>query len=154
MPLSSNAIVITVTVICTLASAVGFFLYKRKKAKPTNDGSRYVMDAESISGLLGIFAIVEDPATLGRLLVDVATLAAFKGNQDIIRECAGLPIVMEHLTNADEQVRVKAARALNNLAMNEENQKEIQVLRGWHEFWFRPLNISVLIFWKRAPTQS
>ena len=98
MPLSSNAIVIAVTVICTLASAAGFFLYKRKKAKPTNDGSRYVMDAESISGLLGIFAIVEDPVTLGKLLVDVATLAAFKGNQDIIRECAGLPIVMEHVT--------------------------------------------------------
>lgn len=129
--LSSNALVFSVTVICSLAFATFFFLQKRKKSKSSKDESQYVMDTESISGLLGIFEIVDDPGTLCKLLVDVATLAAFKGNQDIIRECDGLPIVMELVTNSVEQVRIKAARALTNLAMNEENQKVIQVLEGF-----------------------
>ena len=135
--ISRNAAIVVFTALsCSLAIATYLFVGKgkRKRSKSTNleelrtrNSDTNVLEPETISVLLDVLNIADD-TTLEKLLVTISNCSAFKANQDAIRECGGLTRLMDLLTHPNERVQIKTARALSNLAMNAENQKEMQVL--------------------------
>lgn len=50
--------------------------------------------------------------------------------QNVIRECGGLPHLVALLMHPNKGVCIKAAQLLSNLAMNEANQESLKVSNG------------------------
>uniref|UniRef100_UPI00358EFA17 armadillo repeat-containing protein 10-like n=1 Tax=Myxine glutinosa TaxID=7769 RepID=UPI00358EFA17 len=61
-----------------------------------------------------------------RILVTLANSAAFTGSQNSIREMSGLPVIARYVHSTEQRLQIQALNALNNLAMNVENQKHLQ----------------------------
>uniref|UniRef100_A0A8C4WZY7 Armadillo repeat-containing domain-containing protein n=1 Tax=Eptatretus burgeri TaxID=7764 RepID=A0A8C4WZY7_EPTBU len=61
-----------------------------------------------------------------RILVTIANSAAFTASQNSIRELSGLPVIVRYVHSTEQRLQVQALNALNNLAMNVENQKHLQ----------------------------
>ncbi|XP_061679630.1 armadillo repeat-containing protein 10 [Syngnathoides biaculeatus] len=62
-----------------------------------------------------------------RLLLTLGNAAAFTVNQNVIRECEGIPIVGGFLSDPASEVKVQTLNALNNLCMNIQNQEQLKV---------------------------
>ncbi|XP_077374120.1 armadillo repeat-containing protein 10 [Festucalex cinctus] len=62
-----------------------------------------------------------------RLLLTLGNTAAFTVNQNVIRECEGIPIIGGFLSDAAPEVKVQTLNALNNLCMNIQNQEQLTV---------------------------
>ncbi|XP_061628903.1 armadillo repeat-containing protein 10 [Phyllopteryx taeniolatus] len=62
-----------------------------------------------------------------RLLLTLGNAAAFTINQNVIRECEGIPIVGGFLSDPAPEVKVQTLNALNNLCMNIQNQEQLKV---------------------------
>uniref|UniRef100_A0A1B6E5E9 Armadillo repeat-containing domain-containing protein n=1 Tax=Clastoptera arizonana TaxID=38151 RepID=A0A1B6E5E9_9HEMI len=67
-----------------------------------------------------------DELLLERTLVTIANCGTFAGNQDILREAGCLFRLTKLLTYPKPRVQLAAIKALGNLALNEENQKELK----------------------------
>jgi hypothetical protein len=74
-----------------------------------------------------------DEGVLERALVTLANLATLEINQNNLREGGCLHRLQNLLSHPKEQVRLATVRALGNLALNEENQREMKV-RGMYNF--------------------
>ncbi len=68
-----------------------------------------------------------DEGVLERALVTLANLATLEVNQNNLREAGCLLRLQNLLTHPKEEIRLAAVRALGNMALNEQNQKEMKV---------------------------
>lgn len=68
-----------------------------------------------------------DEGVLERALVTLANLATFDVNQNNLREAGCLSRLQNLLVHPKSEVRLATIRALGNMALNEENQKEMKV---------------------------
>ncbi|KAM8820152.1 armadillo repeat-containing protein 10 [Eudromia elegans] len=84
-------------------------------------------DADDLQKLLHLLQSTDDPLIQEQALITLSNRAAFSVNHDIIRNLDGLSIIGRMLSDCIPRVKEKALNALNNLSMNIENQKEIQV---------------------------
>ncbi|KAM9816319.1 armadillo repeat-containing protein 10 isoform X1 [Syngnathus typhle] len=62
-----------------------------------------------------------------RLLLTLGNAAAFTVNQNVLRECEGIPIICGFLSDPAPEVKVQTLNALNNLCMNIPNQEQVKV---------------------------
>jgi len=51
----------------------------------------------------------------------------------LIRECGGLKRLVALLTHPSENINIKAAQVLSNLAMNEKNQESLKVMEMYSD---------------------
>ncbi|XP_074608639.1 armadillo repeat-containing protein 10-like isoform X4 [Acropora palmata] len=79
----------------------------------------------TISSLLRCIEVAET-SMLEKFLVALLNCSAFTANQNTIRECGGLPLLISLLSHDNKVVNIKAAQVLSNLAMNEENQQTLK----------------------------
>ncbi|XP_023571628.1 armadillo repeat-containing protein 10-like isoform X2 [Octodon degus] len=86
-----------------------------------------IFNAEQLQKLLYLLESTEDPVITERALVTLGNSAAFSGNQAIIRELGGIPIVGNKINSPNHSIKEKALNALNNLSVNVENQGKIKV---------------------------
>lgn len=68
-----------------------------------------------------------DEGVLERALVTLANLATFEINQNNLREAGCLSRLQNLLVHPKSEVRLATIRALGNMALNEQNQKEMKV---------------------------
>ncbi|XP_054279979.1 uncharacterized protein LOC128998048 isoform X2 [Macrosteles quadrilineatus] len=67
-----------------------------------------------------------DEILLERTLITIANCGTFAGNQDMLREAGCLFRLTKLLTYPKPNVQLAAIKALGNLALNEDNQKELK----------------------------
>ncbi|KAK3922472.1 Armadillo repeat-containing protein 10, partial [Frankliniella fusca] len=67
-----------------------------------------------------------DDALLERTLTTIANCSTFTANQDMIREAGGLFRLQNLLQHPKQNIQLAAIKALANLALNQENQKELK----------------------------
>ncbi|KAJ1520025.1 hypothetical protein ONE63_004255 [Megalurothrips usitatus] len=67
-----------------------------------------------------------DDALLERTLTTIANCSTFTANQDAIREAGGLFRLQNLLQHPKQNIQLAAIKALANLALNQENQKELK----------------------------
>ena len=68
-----------------------------------------------------------DEGVLERALITLANLATLETNQNSLREAGCLLRLQNLLCHPKHEVRLATIRALGNLALNEQNQKEMKV---------------------------
>ena len=68
-----------------------------------------------------------DCKTLERALVTISSTSAFTQNQDSLREAGCLVRLQRLIIHSDRSVKLKAQQAVANLALNVDNQKEMEV---------------------------
>ncbi|XP_023580080.1 armadillo repeat-containing protein 10 isoform X4 [Octodon degus] len=93
----------------------------------TNGSYDDILNAEQLQKLLYLLESTEDPVITERALVTLGNSAAFSGNQAIIRELGGIPVVGNKINSPNHSIKEKALNALNNLSVNVENQVKIKV---------------------------
>ncbi|XP_072509259.1 armadillo repeat-containing protein 10 isoform X2 [Notamacropus eugenii] len=112
-----------------------------------NDGTKSsgILDAQLLKKLIYLLQSTKNPLIRERALITLGHSAAFSTNQDIIRNLDGLLIIGNLLKDPNPKVKEKALNALNNLSMNIQNQKEIQVYLSQvcEETFSSPLNSDV-----------
>ncbi len=84
------------------------------------------MDAYEAKTLVALL-YTSDEGVLERALVTLANLATFEINQNNLREAGCLSRLQNLLVHPKSEVRLATIRALGNMALNEQNQKEIKV---------------------------
>ena len=80
-------------------------------------------DSKTLVALL----YASDEGVLERALVTLANLATLEVNQNNLREAGCLLRLQNLLSHPKEEIRLATVRALGNMALNEENQKEMKV---------------------------
>ncbi|XP_023580078.1 armadillo repeat-containing protein 10 isoform X2 [Octodon degus] len=124
-----------------LGAGAGFCLYRlargprrskrglrsSESADLTNGSYDDILNAEQLQKLLYLLESTEDPVITERALVTLGNSAAFSGNQAIIRELGGIPVVGNKINSPNHSIKEKALNALNNLSVNVENQVKIKV---------------------------
>ena len=71
-----------------------------------------------------------DGKTLERALVTISSTSAFTQNQDSLREAGCLVRLQRLIIHSDRSVKLKAQQAVANLALNVDNQKEMEVIQS------------------------
>lgn len=84
-----------------------------------------VMTAHEAKSLIALLHSSDD-ALLERTLTTIANCSTFTANQDMIREAGGLLRLQNLLQHPKPNVQLAAIKALANLALNQENQKELK----------------------------
>ena len=74
-----------------------------------------------------------DEGVLERALVTMANLATMEHNQNNLREAGCLLRLQNLLSHTKNEVRLAAVRALGNMALNDQNQREMKVM-CWYFF--------------------
>ncbi|XP_072509258.1 armadillo repeat-containing protein 10 isoform X1 [Notamacropus eugenii] len=122
-------------------------LSHKRSQGPENDGTKSsgILDAQLLKKLIYLLQSTKNPLIRERALITLGHSAAFSTNQDIIRNLDGLLIIGNLLKDPNPKVKEKALNALNNLSMNIQNQKEIQVYLSQvcEETFSSPLNSDV-----------
>lgn len=85
------------------------------------------MDSYEAKTLVALL-YTSDEGVLERALITLANLATFDVNQNNLREAGCLSRLQNLLTHPKSDIRLAAIRALGNMALNEQNQKEMKVL--------------------------
>lgn len=84
------------------------------------------MDSYEAKTLVALL-YTSDEGVLERALITMANLATFDVNQNNLREAGCLSRLQNLLTHPKSEIRLAAIRALGNMALNEQNQKEMKV---------------------------
>uniref|UniRef100_A0A1B6KVG7 Armadillo repeat-containing domain-containing protein n=1 Tax=Graphocephala atropunctata TaxID=36148 RepID=A0A1B6KVG7_9HEMI len=84
-----------------------------------------VMAASEAKSLVALLHS-NDEILLERTLITIANCGTFAGNQDMLREAGCLFRLTKLLTYPKTNVQLAAIKALGNLALNEDNQKELK----------------------------
>ena len=82
-------------------------------------------EAKSLVALLH----AKDVKTLERALVTISNASAFTQNQNSLHEAGCLVRLQRLIIHSDRSVKLKAQQAVANLALNETNQKDMEVRR-------------------------
>jgi len=84
-----------------------------------------------------------DEGVLERALVTMANLATMEHNQNNLREAGCLLRLQNLLSHTKNEVRLAAVRALGNMALNDQNQREMKVIfnNSWSLFTINSDNI-------------
>ena len=80
-------------------------------------------EAKSLVALLH----AKDVKTLERALVTISNASAFTQNQNSLHEAGCLVRLQRLIIHSDRSVKLKAQQAVANLALNETNQKDMEV---------------------------
>ncbi|XP_026282635.1 uncharacterized protein LOC113209379 [Frankliniella occidentalis] len=84
-----------------------------------------VMTSHEAKSLIALLHSSDD-ALLERTLTTIANCSTFTANQDMIREAGGLFRLQNLLQHPKQNIQLAAIKALANLALNQENQKELK----------------------------
>ncbi|CAL8078723.1 unnamed protein product [Orchesella dallaii] len=83
------------------------------------------MDSYEAKTLVALL-YTSDEGVLERALITLANLATFEINQNNLREAGCLSRLQNLLVHPRSEIRLAAIRALGNMALNEQNQKEMK----------------------------
>ncbi|XP_012878468.1 PREDICTED: armadillo repeat-containing X-linked protein 3-like [Dipodomys ordii] len=97
----------------------------QKRASPNSNDT--VLSPQELQKVLCLVEMSEKPYILEAALIALGNNAAYAFNRDIIRDLGGLPVVAKILNTRDPIVKEKALIVLNNLSVNTENQRRLQI---------------------------
>lgn len=84
------------------------------------------MDSYEAKTLVALL-YASDEGVLERALVTLANLATLEVNQNNLREAGCLLRLQNLLSHPKTEIRLASVRALGNMALNEQNQREMKV---------------------------
>lgn len=90
-------------------------------------GSAGTLEPRHLKILLSCLQTSTTPSERCQVLLTLGNAAVFTGNQNLIREFDGIPLIAGFLSDPKPEVRVHALNTLNNLCMNITNQENIKV---------------------------
>lgn len=85
------------------------------------------MDSYEAKTLVALL-YTSDEGVLERALITLANLATLQLNQNNLREAGCLLRLQSLLSHPKSEIRLAAIRALGNMALNEQNQREMKVV--------------------------
>jgi HEAT repeat protein len=85
------------------------------------------MDSYEAKTLVALL-YTSDEGVLERALITLANLATMQPNQNNLREAGCLQRLQNLLSHPKSEIRLAAIRALGNMALNEQNQREMKVI--------------------------
>jgi len=97
----------------------------RKRLQGFEEGSTKILTPYEAKSLVALLH-AKDCKTLERALVTISNASAFTQNQESLRDAGCLVRLQRIIIHSDRSVKLKAQQAVANLALNVENQKEME----------------------------